>query len=176
MSNYRGITLLSCIGKLFTRILNNRLKNWAELYNVYVEAQAGFRSKMSTVDNIYVLHGLISHFIDNRAQLFCAFVDFTKAFDYIVRENLWYKLIKLGVRGKILNIIQSMYTCVKSRIKFLNCLSEDYTCALGVRQGESLSPFLFSININDLEDEFIKGGIEGIDVDMFKYSFLPIVL
>ena len=65
-----------------------------------------------------------------------------------------------------------MYTCVKSRIKFLNRLSEDYTCALGVRQGESLSPFLFSIYINDLEDEFIKGGIDGIDVDMFKMFLL----
>ena len=79
---------------------------------------------------------------------------------------------KIRGKGKILNIIQSMYTCVKSRIKFLNRLSEDYTCALGVRQGESLSPFLFSIYINDLEDEFIKGGIDGIDVDMFKMFLL----
>ena len=44
-SNYRGITLLSTVGKLFTRILNNRLNEWAEEYNVYVEAQAGFRRK-----------------------------------------------------------------------------------------------------------------------------------
>ena len=51
-SNYRGITLLSTLGKLFTRILNNRLTIWAEEYNVYVEAQAGFRKGMSTVDNV----------------------------------------------------------------------------------------------------------------------------
>ena len=97
---------------------------------------------MSTIDNIYVLNGLISKFINNRAQFFCAFIDYTKAFDYIVLENVWYKLINLGVRGKILNIIQSMYTCVKSRIKFLNRLSEDYTCALGVRQGERFLAFI----------------------------------
>ena len=42
-------------------------------------------------------------------KLYCAFIDFTKEFDYIVRENLWYKMIKLGLRGNILNIIKSMY-------------------------------------------------------------------
>ena len=48
---------------------------------------------MSTVDNIFVLHGLISHILNQGEKLYCAFIDFTKAFDYVVRENLWYKLI-----------------------------------------------------------------------------------
>ena len=74
-------------GKLFTRVLNNRLQIWAEQYNVNVEAQAGFRMNMSTVDNIFVLNGLISSFINKKKQLFCTFVDFTKAFDYVVRDN-----------------------------------------------------------------------------------------
>ena len=51
-------------------------------------------------------------------KLYCAFVDFTKAFDYVVRDNLWFKLVKLGLRGNILNIIKSMYDSVKSRVKF----------------------------------------------------------
>jgi len=51
------------LGKLFTRILNNRLTSWAESYNVYIEAQASFRSGMSTSDNIFVLHGIITHII-----------------------------------------------------------------------------------------------------------------
>ena len=50
VSNYRGIILLSTLGKLFTRILNTRLNEWAEEYNVYIEAQAGFRKHMSTVE------------------------------------------------------------------------------------------------------------------------------
>ena len=60
-SNYRGITLLCRLGKLFTRILNNRLNKWAEMYNVHIEAQAGFRKHMGTVDNIFALNGLITH-------------------------------------------------------------------------------------------------------------------
>ena len=53
--------LLSTLGKLFTRLLNNKLADWAETYSVFIEVQAGFRENMSTVDNIFVLHGLITH-------------------------------------------------------------------------------------------------------------------
>lgn len=53
VQNYRGITLLSVLGKLFTRILNTRLTTWAENYGVYIEAQAGFRQHMCTGDNIF---------------------------------------------------------------------------------------------------------------------------
>ena len=100
VENYRGITLLSTLGKLFSRILNNRLVEWAEEYSVYVEAQAGFRKHMGTVDNVFVLHGLITHLLNENKKLYAAFIDFTKAFDYVVRENMWSKLLKVGIRGK----------------------------------------------------------------------------
>ena len=145
VANYRGITLLSTLGKSFTRILNNRLTNLAEDDSIYVEAQAGFRETMGTTDHIFSLHELISHYLNNNKKLFCAFIDLSKAFDYVVRDNLWYKLIKLGIRGKILNIIMSMYENVRSRVKFNNEKSKDFVCHTGVRQGECLSPFLFSM-------------------------------
>ena len=168
VENYRGITLLSTFGKLFTRILNNRLNEWAETYHVYIEAQAGFRWQMGTIDNVFVLHGLIKHVINEGKRLYAAFIDFTKAFDYVVRENLWLKLIKVGVRGKILNIIKSMYTSVKSMVKYDNCLSQEFSCYLGVRQGECLSPFLFSIYLNDIEAEFVHSNCKGVDVSVLK--------
>ena len=84
--------MLSCIGKLFTCIINNRLYDWAENYHVLIEAQAGFRKCMSTTDNVFILHGLISHMLNQGKKLFCAFIDFTKAFDYVARDNLWFKL------------------------------------------------------------------------------------
>ena len=106
MENYRGITLLSVVVKLLTRVINNRLEEWAENYFLLIEAQAGFRPGMGTVDNIFVLHGLITHMLNTGKKLYCTFIDFTNAFDYVVRDNLWYKLITLGIRGKILNIIK----------------------------------------------------------------------
>ena len=172
MTNYRGITLLSTLGKLFTRILNNRLNNWAEEYNVYVEAQAMFRKNMGTVDNIFLLSGLITHILNNNDSLFCAFIDFTKAFDFVVRDILWYKLLKIGVRGKMIDIIKSMYNIVKSQVKIENTLSEAFTCSIGVRQGECLSPFLFSMYLNDFEEELITNGVNGIDIGKLKLFLL----
>ena len=53
---------------------------------------------MSTVDNMFVIHGLFTHMLNGGKRFYCAFIDFIKAFDYVVRENLWYKLMILGVR------------------------------------------------------------------------------
>ena len=58
---------------------------------IYIEGQSGFRSGMGTIDNIFVLHSLINHFVNNNNKLFCAFADFSKAFDYVARDNLWHK-------------------------------------------------------------------------------------
>ena len=89
------------LGKLISRTINNRLSEWAEKYYILIEAQAGFRSGMSTVDNIFILHSMITHFINRGKKLYCCFIDFTKAFDYVVRDSLWFKLVKLGKRQYI---------------------------------------------------------------------------
>ena len=127
---------------------------------------------MGTIDNIFILHGLIKHFINESKRLYVAFIDFTKAFDYVVRDNLWLKLIKFGVRGKILNVIQSMYGSVKSMVKYNNSLSDDFEYYLGVRQDECLSPFLFSMYLNDIEETFIRGKFQGIEIGMLKLCLL----
>ena len=76
-----------------------------------------------------------------KKKLFSAFIDFKKAFDFVVRDIIWYKLIQMGVRGKILNIIQSMYSNIKSKVKFDNILSDEFSSFLGVRQGNVYLPF-----------------------------------
>ena len=174
ISNCRCITLLSTLGKLFIRILNTtcRLNKWAKEYNVYVEAQAGFRKHMSTIDNIFVLNGLKTHCINNNEYLYCCYVDFTKAFDYVERDILWYKRIEIGVIGWMLNIIKSIYNTVKSRVKNNNTLSDSFSCNIGVRQGECLSPFLFAMYVNDLEQELVDKGVNGIGRGIVKLLLL----
>ena len=82
------------------------------------------------------------------------------------------KFIKLGVRGKMLNIIKSIYSSVKSRVKHDNTLSEPFTCSIGVRQGEYLSPFLFAMYVNDIEAELAIKGILGINTGMINLCIL----
>ena len=96
--------------------------------------------------------------------MYAAVIDFTKASDYVlvVRENLWLKLIKTGVRGKMLDVIKSMHKCVKSVVKYDNCLSEEFSCFMGVRQSGCFSPVLFSIYLNDIETEFVQNGCKNI--------------
>ena len=137
-----------------------------------LEAQAGFRAKMGTTDHIFALHGLITHFINQNKQLFCTFVDFTKAFDYIVRENLWFKIYRLGIRGRLFNVIKSMYSHVYTRVKLQNDIGTIFESHLGLRQGECLSPILFSLYINDLEDTLYLKGAKGVDTGLLKIFLL----
>ena len=167
--NYRGITLLSVLGKLFTRVLNNRLELWAENYRIYVEAQNGFRKGRGTVDSIFVLHSAINEFMEKGNKLYTCFVDFSKAFDYEVHDNLWYKLLKSGVRGTIFNILHSMYENIRTTVFCDGEKSEPFYCQLRVRQGECLSPFLFAMYVNDLEMYLSanNSGITASHVEMF---------
>ena len=163
--------MLSVLGKLFTRVINNRLEKWADDYNIYIEAQYGFRKGRSTTDCMFILHSIIDNFIQNGNKLYTFFVDYSKAFDYIVRENLWFKLLKIGIRGKVFNVIKSMYDCVKTSVFINGEKSDSFECKLGVRQGESLSPFLFAMYINDME-EVLSSDTNGITINDIRVLLL----
>ena len=90
----------------------------------------------------------------------------------IVHDILWFKLVEIGVRGKMLNVIKSIYSNLKSRVMFDNRVSSDFTCCLGVRQGECLSPILFSMYLNDIEREYILKGAKGVDIGMLELFLL----
>lgn len=162
-SNYRPITLLSCFGKLFTAIINNRLTSYAEENNIISDCQTGFRKGFSTADNVFVLFSLIQHLFTRKKKLFCAFIDFKSAFDKVWRAGLWSKLNDCRINGKCLTLIKNMYQNVKSCITANGKKSNFFTCNVGVRQGENLSPLLFSLFINDLEHYLGNNDISGID-------------
>ena len=159
--NYRGITLLSCLGKLFTSILNHRISLFFEAANMLGEEQAGFRSNYSTTDNIFVLKSIIDIYLRNKKRLYCAFIDYKKAFDLIDRSSLWYKMLKMGLRGKLFTVIKNIYESAKSCVAVRGEMSEFFTCNTGVRQGENLSPLLFAIYLNDFQ-EYISNSYGGL--------------
>ena len=170
-TNYRGITLLSVLGKLFTRILNNRSDGWAEKYQIYIEAQNGFRRERGTADSAFILSNIIDDFLAQGKKLYAYFVDYSKAFDYVVHDNLWYKLFKLGLGGKIINFLRSMYQCIRSKVLLNHEMSESFPCRLGVRQGECLLPVLFAMYVNDLESHLYSAD-GGVIISDFKLMLL----
>ena len=144
-NNYRGITIVSCLGKLFTSIFNNRLLHWDKEYNIITDAQFGFKPGLSTIDAIFVLQSMINRILKKKKKLYCCFVDYQKAFDFIDRSNLWAKLIKHGITGKMFSIIKSLYDNVKSCVKHNGHLTDYFNTTSGLMQGEVMSPILFSL-------------------------------
>lgn len=167
-NNYRGITLVSCFGKIFSGILNERLQNWAKQNSANTDAQFGFKSKYSTEDAIFMLNPLIERHLNNRKRFYCAFIDFKRAFDSVYRNGMWYKLIKSGVNGKLLSLIRSMYTEVKSCVRHLNTLSDLFDCNVGLMQGEICSPLLFALFISDIENSLQENMDAGITLDQLS--------
>jgi len=111
IENYRGITLLSAIGKLFTSILNQRLYSYLVNDGIIKHEQLGFRKKHSTIDGIFLLKNSIDlevKYSNNRKSnmLFSCFVDFKKALDCIPRHILLSKIERAGVKGNFLSIIR----------------------------------------------------------------------
>ena len=78
-------------------------------------------------------------------KLYVAFIDFRKAFDSVIRSELWTVLKKKGLKGKMYQAIVSMYNVVKSKVRAGNDLTESFVCPRGLKQGEICSPVLFPI-------------------------------
>ena len=154
--NYRGISLVSHIGKFFTTLINKRLLEWSDQNNILTDAQFGFRPGFGSTDAIFALHSLINSTLRKGKRLYCCFVDYSNAFDSVSHYKLWQKLVRIGITGKLFNVIKSMYSKLKYCVKLNGKCSEFFNCSYGLMQGESLSPLLFSLYVNDMEIELIE--------------------
>ena len=151
-SNYRGICVSSCLGKLFCSILNTRLQAFLKNKEVLHPSQIGFLPGNRTADHIFSLHTLIDKYVTNTTQgkRFCCFVDFRKAFDSIWHPGLLKKLLNYKIGGQFFRLISTMYSKTLCCIKSGNMRSAYFKYNRGVRQGCILSPLLFNLYLNDL--------------------------
>ena len=174
-SNYRGISLSDISSKVYGKIINKRIQQWVDTYNITGEQQAGFKKGYSTIDNIFTLMAAVQkQFCNNRnRKLYVAFIDFKKCFDTINRNILWPILLKNGFKGKLFDCIRSMYENVKARIRISgNKLTDNMNCTLGVKQGDICSPVLFSLYINELALDVMKNGRHGVIFDAYELFIL----
>ena len=165
------------MGKLFTAILNKRLEIFIDANDLLNENQCGFRHGYSTCDNIFVIYSIIEYLKCRKMKLFCAFIDFQKAFDSVWRAGLWAKLLKYNITGKILKVIKNMYDNIKSCVNINGNTTSFFDCKTGLRQGENLSPLLFSLFLNDVEFYLAKNMQVGLNIhDRYFDSFLRIII
>ena len=154
-SNYRGITVMNCFAKLYNKILNNRFEDFLDKNNIIVREQIGFQRKSRTSDHMFVLKTLIDKVTDsNNGKLFSCFVDFRKAFDTVVHPALFLKLLKLGIGSLFYKSLKAMYHHTSLRVKVNDKLTPAFNSNIGVRQGDTISPNLFKVFINDLPSIF----------------------
>ena len=142
--NYRPISLINTVTKLFTQILYQRLVKWSNNNNAIPEFQAGFRYERGCIDNIFSLNSIIQIKLQkNNGKLFAFFVDFKRAFPSINHNILWQKLATKGISSRFIETLMSLYSKAKMCIKVGNELSPSVNITEGVLQGEILSPIMY---------------------------------
>ena len=169
--NYRGISLASVICKIYCSILNHRLSKWVEANNLLEDNQNGFRKNRSCQDQLSSITAIIDNRRDQRKSTYVAFVDFSKAYDRINREKLWWRLNKIGLPAKLQDALQSLYCSVECCVRINGELTDWFPVNVGVKQGCTLSPLLFNLYLNNLVAQMNATGL-GIDVDGEKVPIL----
>jgi len=164
--NYRGITLLSHVGKIYTRILEKRLRACVE--GILNDSQYGFRPGRGTTDAVFVVKMILEKSWEWGADKYALFIDLEKAFDRVDRENLWQVLRDphYNIPTKLLRVIKSIYAESKSKVTTQGIESDWFDIKSGVRQGDVLSPLLFIIFMDKcLRD--IRTGINNEETVMY---------
>lgn len=151
--NYRGITLASCVYKLYCSVLNRRIVKWVEDNNILCDEQIGFRKDRNCLDHISSVYLICDTRLKLKQNTFVAFIDFSKAYDHINRDLLWRKLYEYGIHGTFYNALLSLYNNVESCVRINGLYTDYFNIQSGVKQGCLLSPVLFNLYINDLCQE-----------------------
>nr|VZI52094.1 unnamed protein product [Spirometra erinaceieuropaei] len=142
--NHRGISLLNIAGKIFARILLNRLNNHLE-QGLLPESQRGFRRHRGTKDMIFAARQLQEKCQEMRTHLYSTFVDLTKAFDTVNRAGLWKIMQKFGCPERFTQMVRQLHDGMMARVTDNGAVSEAFAVTNGVKQGCVLAPTLFSL-------------------------------
>ena len=133
--------------KLFSRLLCNRLSPILE--EGQCPDQAGFRSGFSTEDHLYSLSHLHEKAEELQIPLWCAAIDFQKAFDTVERQAFWNALAKQNVPVGYILLLSKLYTGQTGRIK-TDVLSRPFDISRGTKQGDPLSSLIFNALLEDI--------------------------
>ena len=91
------------------------------MYDKITKSQFGFQKRKSIIDSIFILQSVVSKVLSKGQKLYCVFIDYEKCFDKIDRAFLWQKLLSQNVSCKLVRAIKSMYSVVKSCVRYKSC-------------------------------------------------------
>ena len=148
IKNYRPISLLSHPYKIFTRILQTRMKR--VLDENQPREQAGFRQGFSTTDHLQALSQLIEKANEYQIKLCVGFIDYEKAFDSVEHSDLFLALRKIGINEGYVQILEDIYTDATARIHIDEDISKPFKISRGVRQGDTISPKIFTAAMEEV--------------------------
>ena len=148
--NYRPISLLSCMGKLFDA--SCRIRNFLEKEKFFSKWQNGFRSKRIAMEHVFRLVEETQLGFTKKWKGGAIFIDVEKAFDSVWHDGLRYKLMNGSLPRKMVRLISSFLSDRTIKVNCCNNCSEEVTLNAGTPQGSVLSPLLFIIYVNDIPD------------------------
>ena len=157
---------------MYSSLINLRITSHCEENGYIVDEQNGFRSKRSCEDHIYALSTVIRNRKSKGLSTYCAYIDFKKAFDWVNRDLLLYKAATyFDIHGRLFNNLSTIYSLSNSQLRLNGALTGSFNVASGVRQGDAMSPVLFSMFLNDLATG-IKDLNCGVEINDIVLSIL----
>jgi len=163
LEDFRGITIMPAVYKIYAMILAERLRKEVEEKGIIPKNQAGFRKGLGAIDNIYVLNYLVNRQLGRkRGGMTALFIDLKAAFDTVDRSCLLKTMEERGIRRGLIERVGEILRETKSGVRMGDEIGEYFWTMRGLRQGCPLSPLLFNIMIADLEEEMARGKWGGL--------------